>query len=159
MSRTCELFLKSTHELCQYIITSLLVCCKIFGLVHFTVLPIYEFCNSAANKELLQQIKVFVGAMKSVKAVTRNADKKRGLPKLKERRLSNLGFYLIVTTSKKSYCSGCENCRYMSPIAVRFWPAIVHEIYCDVLYARRNSSSILRRTTAVGQWPAAIDLF
>ena len=82
MLRTCELFLKSTHELCQYIITSLLVCCKIFGLVHFTVLPIYEFCNSAANKELLQKIKVFVGAMKSVKAVTRNANEEKRIAKI-----------------------------------------------------------------------------
>ena len=55
------------------------------------------------------------------------------------------------TTRKLSYCGGCKNCRYMSPIAARFCPTAVHEIYCGVLYARRNSSSILRRTTAVGQ--------
>ena len=39
----------------------------------------------------------------------------------------------------------------MSPIAARFSLAIVHEIYCGILYARHNSSSILRRTTAAGQ--------
>ena len=75
-------FLKSTHELCQYIITSWPVCCKIFGLVHFTILLICEFCTSAANKELFQQIEVFVGAMKSVKALTRNADEEKRIAKI-----------------------------------------------------------------------------
>ena len=75
-------FLKSTHELCQYIITSWPVCCKIFGLVYLTILPICEFCTSAANKELLQQIKVFVGAMKSVKALTRTADEEKRIAKI-----------------------------------------------------------------------------
>ena len=32
----------------------------------------------------------------------------------------------IGTTRKTSYCGGCENCRYMSPIAACFWPAVVH---------------------------------
>ena len=32
----------------------------------------------------------------------------------------------IGTTRKMSYCGGCENCRYMSPIAACFWPAVVH---------------------------------
>ena len=82
VSRICELFLKSTHELCQYIITPFLVCRKNFGLVHFTVFPICEFCTSAANKELLQQIKVFVGAMKSVKALTRTADEEKRIAKI-----------------------------------------------------------------------------
>ena len=82
VSRICELFLKSTHELCQYIITPFLVCRKNFGLVHFTVLPICEFCTSAANKEFLQQIKVFVGAMKSVKALTRTADEEKRIAKI-----------------------------------------------------------------------------
>ena len=52
-----------------------------------------------------------------------------------------------------TYCGKCENCRYMSPIVAGFWPAAVHEIYCGVLYARRNGSSILRRTTATGHSP------
>ena len=60
---------------------------------------------------------------------------------------------------RRAYCGGCKNRRYRSPIAAHFWPAAVHEIYCGGLYARRNSSSILRRTIAAGQLPAAIDLF
>ncbi|KAL0011433.1 hypothetical protein SO802_006541 [Lithocarpus litseifolius] len=35
-----------------------------------------------ANKELLQQIKVFVGAMESVKALTRNADEEKRIAKI-----------------------------------------------------------------------------
>ncbi|KAL4627257.1 hypothetical protein ACB092_05G155800 [Castanea dentata] len=35
-----------------------------------------------ANKELLQQIKVFVGAMKSVKALTRDADEEKRIAKI-----------------------------------------------------------------------------
>ena len=54
------------------------------------------------------------------------------------------------TTRKLSNCGGCKNRRYMSPIAALFWPAAVHEIYCGVPYACRNSSSILRRTIAAG---------
>ena len=51
---------------------------------------------------------------------------------------------------RRAYCGGCKNRRYMSPIAALFWPAAVHEIYCGVPYACRNSSSILRRTIAAG---------
>ena len=52
------------------------------------------------------------------------------------------------TTRKMSYCGGCKNRRYMLPIAAHFWPAVVHEIYCNILYARCNRFSILQRTTA-----------
>ena len=51
---------------------------------------------------------------------------------------------------RRAYCSGCKNRRYMSPTAALFWPAAVHEIYCGVPYACRNSCSILRRTIAAG---------
>uniref|UniRef100_A0A7N2KZL3 NB-ARC domain-containing protein n=1 Tax=Quercus lobata TaxID=97700 RepID=A0A7N2KZL3_QUELO len=57
----------------------------------------------------------------------------------------------FLTTRKLDYCGGCENYRYRSPIAELFWPAAIHEIYYGVLYARCNSSSILRRTTVAGQ--------
>ena len=41
------------------------------------------------------------------------------------------------TTRKTSSCGGCKNCRYMSPIAARFSPAAIHEIYCGVFCDRR----------------------
>lgn len=54
------------------------------------------------------------------------------------------------TTRKTTYCGGCENSRYRLPIAARFWPADIHEIYCTGQLACHNTSSILRRTTAAG---------
>ena len=38
---------------------------------------------------------------------------------------------------RRAYCGGCKNCRYMSPIAARFWPAVIHKIYCGVFRDRR----------------------
>ena len=38
---------------------------------------------------------------------------------------------------RRSYCGGCENRRYMSPIAAHFWPAAIYEIYCGVFCDRR----------------------
>ena len=53
---------------------------------------------------------------------------------------SPLSFYLLTLKMhykkneqlRRAYCGGCENCRYMSPIAAHFWPAAIHEIYCGV---------------------------
>ena len=64
--------------------------------------------------------------------------------------IHSLNSIKIYTTRKLSNCGGCKNRRYMSPIAALFWPVAVHEIYCGIPYARRNSSSILRRATAAG---------
>ena len=51
--------------------------------------------------------------------------------------------FLVFTTRKLSYygrpiAAGAK----IAAIAACFWPTAVHEIYCGVLYARRNSSSI-----------------
>ena len=62
----------------------------------------------------------------------------------------NNNHYKKTEQLRRAYCGGCKNRRYMSPTAALFWPAAVHEIYCGVPYACRNSSSILRRTIAAG---------
>ena len=58
-----------------------------------------------------------------------------------------------------AYCGGCENRRYMSPIAAHFWPAAIHEIYCGVFCDRRYRYGFLRRPIAAGHKTAAIYLF
>ena len=54
---------------------------------------------------------------------------------------------MIITTRKSSYCDGCENCCYISYIAVLFWLAPVDDIYCGISLDRCNISSLLQRTT------------
>ena len=62
---------------------------------------------------------------------------------------------VVVTTRKMSDCGRCENCH----IAVLFWIAAVHGIYCGVPLDCRSSSSLLWHITAAVYGTAAIYVF
>ena len=71
----------------------------------------------------------------------------------------NLTHYKKNKQLRRAYCGGCKNCRYMSPIAARFSPAAIHEIYCGVFCDCCDRYGFLRHPIVAGHKTAAIDLF